>query len=195
MEFNPNLLLHIFNEIEGAEFIGIREYESKEKGIANYTVLVGASYANILKNDLKKLKSFDIKTLYAEHDKGLLHDNLDKMIKSIETRLLSDEEKDKLRAEGNATLNRSDAQSDAYDSTGTALRAKDENIHILGYVIAKEIIKPDESSGNKYSNTPNAQAKRAIEKGANLTQSKARTFIINQAQKIVIHKNEFQKTS
>lgn len=192
MEFNPNLLLAVFNDIGDSDFVLINGYENKNKGVSNYTVLVGASYQRILESDLKKLKHFNTTEIEKTFSKTLIDVQIEKMKDSISKRLLSEEEKDKLREQGDATIARSDAQSNAYDSTGTAMRVKDADVHIFGYVIAKELIKEDEVQG-KYSNTPAAQLRNAIEKGANLTQAKSRTFIVNQAQVIKIGRNEYTK--
>lgn len=200
LTFNPNLLLQIFKNMDGAQFIGIREYENANKGISNYTILVNASYARILENDLKKLQELPLSTLkklVGKYGKALIKKHLDAMILSLQTRMLSEDEKELLREQGNATLNRSDAQKNAYDSTDTAMKAKDEIVHITGLVVAKQVIKMDEVAEGKKPSIPtvSALAKKEIEKLANLTGSKYRTFKINQAQTIVISKHELMKTS
>ena len=54
--------------INGTSFVGVRNYENSKDEVSNQTFLVGINYANLLDNDLKTLKAFDIKPLIAKYD-------------------------------------------------------------------------------------------------------------------------------
>lgn len=56
-------LVAVTKQVAGVSFVGIKNYKSlnsNETEIANYTINVGASYENMLRNDEKKLQSFNV---------------------------------------------------------------------------------------------------------------------------------------
>lgn len=55
-------LVAVTKQVAGVSFVGIHNYKSlnsNETEIANYTINVGASYENMLRNDEKRLQSFN----------------------------------------------------------------------------------------------------------------------------------------
>lgn len=56
-------LVAVTKQVAGVSFVGIHNYKSlnsNETEIANYTINVGASYENMLRNDEKRLQGFNI---------------------------------------------------------------------------------------------------------------------------------------
>lgn len=56
-------LVAVTKQVAGVSFVGIKNYKSlnsNETEIANYTINVGASYENMLRNDEKRLQNFNV---------------------------------------------------------------------------------------------------------------------------------------
>jgi len=160
--------------IKGTSFVGVRNYSNKEGEISNQTFIVGINYNNLLKNDLLKLQQFDINTLKTSIDIETLKTALNELISSLETRLLSEENKAQLLSEGNSTLNRSKGQQDAYIHLAKGLKLQDNNLYIYGLMVRKQIIQPIEYKQVKSNDK--TIAKNIIKKGANLQETKYKQF-------------------
>ena len=160
--------------IKGTSFVGVRNYSNKEGEISNQTFIVGINYNNLLKNDLLKLQQFDINTLKTSIDIETLKTALNELISSLETRLLSEENKAQLLSEGNSTLNRSKGQQDAYIHLAKGLKLQDNNLYIYGLMVRKQIIQAIEYKQVKSNDK--TIAKNIIKKVANLQESKFKQF-------------------
>ena len=164
--------------IKGTSFVGVRAYENSKGEISNQTFLVGVNYANLLANDLKTLQSENIKkyvkSLKKIEDATIVDKAYNELVSSLEKRTASEEEKEKLRIANDSTMNRSDAQSEAYVSIAKGLRAKDDALYIYGLVVRKTVLKKGEyKTTNKQAKT---KIKEAIKTFAELRELNYRNF-------------------
>ena len=162
MNTKNEILKVVVKTVSGTSFVGLRGYESGknnkkciETSICNYTFLVGFSLENLLKKDLNKLNSLNITSLFSTDTKK--NDTYVKAYNelkiSLEKRLTSDEVKEILRANNDSTLNRSDAQKNAYthiakglkylniDRQGNNYPQGERPIYIYGLEVRKTVIK------------------------------------------------------
>ena len=164
--------------IKGTSFVGVRAYENSKGEISNQTFLVGISYANLLANDLKKLKSKSmlkyVKSLKKLQNAELVDKAYNELVTSLEKRTASEAEKEKLREENDATIRRSDAQIEAYTSIAKGLKVKDNSLYINGLVVRKTVLK----KGEYKKTNPQAKTliKNAIKEFAELRELKYRNF-------------------
>ena len=160
--------------ISGTSFVGVRGYENSKGEVSNQTFLVGVNYGKLLENDLKTLKAFDIMPLIKKYDKEVVVKAYTELLSSLVKRTASELEKAVLRATGDSTMNRSDAQSNAFESVAKGLKTKDENLYIYGLVVRKEILiegnYPTVKSGLK------TIVKKEIKKLAELKETKYKQF-------------------
>ena len=126
--------------INGTSFVGVRNYSNSKNEVSNQTFLVGINYANLLDADLKTLKAFDIKPLIAKYDIAIVTKAYTELLNSLIKRTASEFEKEILRAANDSTMNRSDAQSDAFESVAKGLKTKDNNLYIYGLCVKKTVL-------------------------------------------------------
>lgn len=160
--------------INGTSFVGVRNYENSNGEVSNQTFLVGIDYGKLLESDLETLKAFDIKPLIKEFDKEVVTKAYNELLTSLVKRTATELEKAILRENGDATINRSDAQSDAYVQLAKGLKAQGDNLYIYGLCVRKEVI----VSGD-YPTTNSREltiVKNRIKKDANLKETKYKQF-------------------
>jgi len=170
--------------IKGTSFIGIQGYENSSNEISNQVILLGANYRNAQIKDLNSYKNFDINSLVGEYDLDLLNKGLDQLISSLEKTMLKDDEKEALRLKNDATINRSDAQKDAYThiENGIKYHKDTDTLYIYGYIVSKKVIQ--KGSYKVVKSRPLTLAKNAIKKACNLRTTKFRQFKIENASKL-----------
>ena len=160
--------------IKGTSFVGVSGYTNSKGEVSNQTFLVGINYANLLDNDLKTLKAFDIKPLIKKYDKEVVTKAYTELLNSLIKRTASEFEKEILRASNDSTINRSDAQSEAYEVVAKGLKTKDNDLYIYGLCVRKTVIEAIEyPSVNSQLKTI---VKNEIKKLANLKETKFKQF-------------------
>ena len=160
--------------IKGTSFVGIRNYKNSQGEVSNQTFLVGINYGKLLQNDLDKLKAFDITPLIAKYDKETVANAYKELLTSLTIRTASEVEKEILRASGNATINRSDAQSDVYIDVAKGLKMQDNCLYIYGLSVRKKVIETIEYPTVK--SQLKTIVKNEIKKLANLQETKYKQF-------------------
>ena len=175
-------------EIKGTSFVGVRAYENKQGEISNQTFLVGFSYAQMLKKDLNKLISDEVynmvETLKADNDSELVAKAYNELITSLEKRTASEEEKEKLRLEGDKTIKLSDAQKDAFTPIAKGLKAKDNALYIYGLCVRKTILQKGEYKQTK--SQKKTIIKNKIKKFAELKDLKYKQFKLGNLEELKI---------
>ena len=126
--------------IKGTSFVGVRGYQNSKGEVSNQTFVVGINYGKLLENDLKTLQAFDILPLIKKYDNEVVSKAYSELLVSLTKRTASEFEKTLLRENNDSTINRSDAQSDAYTPLAKGLKSKDENLFIYGLCVAKNVI-------------------------------------------------------
>lgn len=160
--------------INGTSFVGVRNYENSKGEVSNQTFLVGIDYGKLLENDLETLKAFDIKPLIKEFDKEVVTKAYNELLTSLVKRTATELEQAILRANGDATMKRSDAQSDAYVQLAKGLKAQGDNLYIYGLCVRKEVL-----VNGDYPTTNSREltiVKNRIKKDANLKETKYKQF-------------------
>jgi hypothetical protein len=168
----------IFKKIKGTSFVGIRNYTSKSSGneVSNQTFLVGVNRTKRLQKDLAKLKGFDLKPVIDKYGKAVAEKAQLELIIALEKVLSSEEEKERLRAEGDSTIRRSDAQKDSYIQLANGLKMlkETEDIYVYGYMVKKtELV---EGEKKEVKSQPKTKAKRMIKKLAECDDRHYRSF-------------------
>lgn len=170
--------------INGTSFVGVRNYTNSQGEVSNQTFLVGINYANLLKNDLEKLKAFDIKPLIKKYDQEIVTKAYNELLTSLIKRTATELEKEILRAKGDLTIKLSDAQNEAYDHITKGLKAKDEQLYIYGLCVRKEVLEAVEYP------TTNSQlktiVKNEIKKLADLRETKYKQFKLGKLEELNI---------
>lgn len=164
---------------KGTSFIGVRNYENQKGEISNQTFLVGFSYVNHLNNDLTKLSNFDLSKVLVKfpNERLLVLKAYNELLESLVKRTSTEEEKDKLRAENDSTIARSDAQNDAYIHIGNGLKHKDETLYISGLMVRKTVI-GEKAEYPTVNSALKTIIKNHITKQAELKSQYYRTFIL-----------------
>jgi hypothetical protein len=183
MDKNLKLLVTA-KTIKGTSFVGIRDYENKQGEISNYTINAGITYENVLIHDFTNLKNKQkevLTILKKTYPIAVIQQAYNEVYNSLEKRLSDEQTKAKLRAEGDETIARSDAQINAYISLakGVKLHKDTMQLHVFGLVVKKTILEPIE-----YKQTKSREltiVKNKIEKLCEFKQAKYRTFIFNKA--------------
>ena len=160
--------------IKGTSFVGIRNYKNSQGEVSNQTFLVGINYGKLLQNDLDKLKAFDIAPLIAKYEKETVANAYKELLTSLTIRTASELEKEILRSSGNATINRSDAQSHAYVDVAKGLKMQDNCLYIYGLSVRKKVIEAIEYPTVK--SQLKTIVKNEIKKLANLQETKYKQF-------------------
>lgn len=185
MNAQSHILTAVAKTINGTSFVGVRYYENSKGEVSNQTVLAGISYMNVLKHDLDALiinKDKVIADLSKKHDNDLVEKAYAKVLTSLNKRLASEDVKEQLREQGDATIKQSDAQIDAYEKLAKGVkRHKDsDEIHVFGLVIRKEVIIKGEYTTTNSRELTIVQNK--IKKACGFKQGKYRTFKFNKAE-------------
>jgi len=170
--------------INGTSFVGVRNYENSKDEVSNQTFLVGINYANLLDNDLKTLKAFDIKPLIKKYDKEIVTKAYTELLNSLIKRTASEFEKEILRASNDSTIKRSDAQSDAYENVAKGLKMKDNNLYIYGLCVKKTVLV--EGNYPKVNSQLKTIVKNEIKKLANLKETKFKQFKLGNLEELNI---------
>jgi len=170
--------------IKGTSFVGIRNYKNSQGEVSNQTFIVGINYGKLLENDLAKLKAFDITPLIAKYDKETVSKAYQELLVSLVKRTATELEKEVLRANGDVTINRSDAQSEAYEHVAKGLKTQDGCLYIYGLAVKKTIIEAVEYP------TVNSQlktiVKNEIKKLADLKETKYKQFKLGELETLNI---------
>lgn len=164
----------VVKTIKGTSFVSVREYQNSKGEVSNQTFLVGFDYENMLKNDLAKLKAFDVNLLGEGVNKEVAQLGLNELIESLEKRLSSDEFKAQLLSEGDSTMIRSEAQKNAYTPVCKGLKMQDNNLYIFGLEVRKTVIVPIEYKA--VNSQPKTIAKKQIEKVEDVRSRKYKMF-------------------
>jgi len=174
--------------IKGTSFVGVRGYENKFEEVTNQTFVVGIDYANLLKNDLKKLTSIatmrNVVKMYQANEKAIVKKGYNELVKSLEKRTSSEEEKAKLLANGDKTIKASQAQKDAYINIAKGLRLNKEtrDLYLFGLCVRKTILEqgnyPTKKSQKK------TIIKNQIKKLAELKDTKIKNFKLGKAEEL-----------
>ena len=183
MDKNLKLLVTA-KTIKGTSFVGIRDYQNKQNEISNYTINAGISYENVLIHDFTNLKNKQteiVAVLKKSYPIAIIEKAYSEVYNSLEKRLSDEQTKAKLRAKGDETIARSDAQINAYINLakGVKLHKDTMQLHVFGLVVKKTILQPIE-----YKQTKSREltiVKNKIEKLCEFKQSKYRTFIFYKA--------------
>ena len=176
------VLVAVAKTIKGTSFIGIPRYENSKGEVSKYTLLVGINFANVLKSDMLSLlekKSELFIELAKNHKVELIAEAYDKVFKSLENRLASDEIKELLREENNETINRSDAQKEAFIhlAKGVKKHIATNVIYVHGLQIKKTVLEPIEYKAVNSKELTIVQNK--IRKFCDFKQEKYKTFKYN----------------
>ncbi len=160
--------------INGTSFVGIKHYENSKEELSNQTFLVGINYAKLLDADLKTLKAFDIKPLIKKFGKDVVTKAYNELLTSLIKRTATEFEKEILRSAGDSTINRSDAQSNAFESVAKGLKTKDNDLYIYGLCVRKTVlVKGNYKTVNSSLKTI---VKKKIKEDAELKETKFKQF-------------------
>jgi len=170
--------------INGTSFVGVRNYENSKDEVSNQTFLVGINYANLLENDLKTLKAFDIKPLIKKYDKEIVTKAYTELLNSLIKRTASELEKAILREANDSTIKRSDSQSEAYENVAKGLKMKDNNLYIYGLCVKKTVLV--EGNYPKVNSQLKTIVKNEIKKLANLKETKFKQFKLGNLEELNI---------
>lgn len=170
--------------IKGTSFVGVRNYTNSKGEVSNQTFLVGINYANLLQADLETLKAFDIQPLIAKYDKEVVAKAYNELLTSLIKRTATELEKEVLRANGDSTIARSDAQNEAYLHIAKGLKAQDENLYIYGLCVKKTVIEAIEYP--KVNSQLKTIVKNEITKLANLKEGKYKQFKLGKLEELNI---------
>jgi len=180
-------------EIKGTSFVGVRNYTNAQGEVANHTLLVGINYENHLRANLMKLGSFNIATMFAKYpnDRELVLKGYKQLLDSLEKRTASEKRKAELRAKGDSTIARSDAQRDAYFTICKGLRAKDQHLHINGIVVRKTVLVPIEYGADTRRDL--TKIKNDISRTAKLMSEKFKNFKLGRLETVNVQGVSIQK--
>jgi len=170
-----------FNGLNGAQFIGIKNYVSTKTGeVANFIVLTNYSVMEAKKKDLQTLESLthnDIEDIAEakELSKEVVFEALTELIASARKNLSENLE--------DRTVN-SQAQTDAYLHIGKSLKINKTNMEVflVGMFIDKQVIVPGKYP--KVNSRPKTIAKKAIAKHCDLRMNKYRNLKVGQIDRI-----------
>jgi hypothetical protein len=170
--------------IKGTSFVGIKGYENSKGEISNQTLLVGFNLTNLLKKDLETLKAFDIQPIIQKYGKEVATKAYSELLTSLAKRTATEEEKEQLRKNADATIKRSDAQIDAYITIAKGIKqgVLRKDIKVYGMVVRKEVL--IEGNYPSVNSAPKTLAKKDIQKQANLKQLKLRTLTFKDSKQV-----------
>lgn len=170
--------------IKGTTFVGVRGYTNAKGEVSNQTLLVGYNHINLLKKDLEILKALDIKTIIAKYGEEVATKAYSELLVSLAKRLATDEEKEELEKQNDATINRSNGQINAFTTIAKGIKQHNETkaLFVTGLAVNKTVLVKGEykvvKSGAK------KLAKDDITRLAGLKQSKIRRFVFKDINEI-----------
>lgn len=170
--------------IKGTSFVGVKNYTNKEGEVSNQTFIVGINYENLLKNDLEKLRNFDLSILKTDIDNETVKQAHNELVTSLEKRLADEETKAKLLAENDATIVASEAQKNAYQHLAKGLKMQDNTLYIYGLMVRKQVVKAIEYK--KVNSATKTVAKNLIKKAADLRETKYKIFKLGKLEELNI---------
>ncbi len=139
---NLQIIVSVKN-LNGNSFVGVRNYTNSANEVTNQVFVVGINYANMLKNDLKKMKEIStlrkVVKMFSKHDKILIKTAYNEIISSLEKRMMSEKEKQKLFLLGDKVMNYSNGQKGAYTPIAKGLKAKENNLYIYGLCVRRTV--------------------------------------------------------
>ena len=139
---NLKIIVSVKN-LNGNSFVGIRNYTNSANEVSDQVFVVGINYGNLLKNDLKKMKSIStlrkVVKMFSKHDKNLVKTAYNEVVSSLQKRMLSEEEKQKLFLLGDKVMNYSNGQKGAYTPIAKGLKAKDNQLYIYGLCVRRTV--------------------------------------------------------
>ena len=102
-------IVSLFSELNGASFVGIRNYVSEKSGeIANFVVIANFSYANAIEHDLKALQNFSIFDINEISKLGfsveLIKQAIDKLKTSFENNINTETQSNQSKGQQDAYL-------------------------------------------------------------------------------------------
>lgn len=166
-----------FSTLNGASFVGIRNYTSKGTGeVSNHVVNANFNYSNAVKKDLGKLNNHTEADILAIANGGTFPESL---VEQAIAKLTASFEKN-LNPETKS--NQSKGQTDAYMRINNCMKLHIESgqIHVFALGITKEVLVKGEYKVTKSRELTLAQ--NAVKKHFNFTTSKYRNFIVNEKQ-------------
>ena len=177
-----------FSEIGGTSFVGVRNYTNSANEISNQTFVVGINYTTLLNHDLKQLKSGNVKRnivqLYKENNKLVVKNAYNELVLSLIKRTATEQEKEILRQQNDSTINRSDAQTDAYVNVAKGLRLKDNELYLFGLMVNKKVITKGEYKEVKQQEKTIIKDK--IKRIAELRELKLKNFKLGNVNELII---------
>jgi hypothetical protein len=173
-------LVAVAKTIKGNAFSFIPNYLTEKGDKADYWVQLGYSHENAMLFDFQALadnKDKIFETLSKDFDVETITLAYNEMYASLEKRLSSEEFKEKLRLQNDATINRSDAMNDAFTFLAKGIFRHNESgeIHVKGLQVKKRVILKSESS-YKEPVSDKAKIKAKIPFICEFRQSKIRSF-------------------
>lgn len=176
-EVTKSIVEVLFNNINGNSFVSINNYLSSAGEVSNRVIQVGVNRSKRLAADLETLKGFDVTEVAEKYGKVVADKAKLEMIISLQKVLASEKEKEVLRAQNDATINRSDAQLDAYyviQEKGLKIHKETKDVYVWGYTQSKEVLV--EGVYKVVKSQAKTLAKKMITKQANLKDSTFRLF-------------------
>jgi len=185
LKTKDTVLVAVATTIKGTSFIYVKEYFSKTSGLVNnYSLQLGFSNENAIMNDfeiIKNSKEIVFENLKDKYSIIEIEKAFNELYTSLEKRSSSEEIKEKLRLENDSTINRSDAQNDAYIhlAKGVKMNKETRKIYIIGLEIKKTFVEKrvDVKPTNSKTNTI---IKKEITKFLKFRQNKIRNFIFDE---------------
>ena len=176
--------LVVAKTINGTSFVGVRGYQNSKGEVSNQTIFVGFLLSNLLKKDLETLKAFDLTPIIKKYGEEVATKAYEELLVSLAKRTATEEEKEALRKENDATIKRSDAQTDAYTQLAKGIKQHNDTkeIHVFGLCVAKKVLV--EGVYPSVNSRPKTLAKKEIQKLADLKQLKYRTLRFKEADSV-----------
>ena len=177
---SENQLVVTAETTKRATIIGVNAYTNKQGEISNQRLIGGITYEKCLVKDFKSLndkRKFVFNRLSKKYSLELIAQAYNELHLSLEKRLSSPEIKEILRQQNDSTVNRSDAQIDAYTQIAKGVKFHKENkeYHVFGLVFAKKVLVSIEYK--KVNSKELTICKNEIQKLCNFRQLKYRNFI------------------
>lgn len=173
---NNSIVKVLFSSINGNSFVAINNYLSSAGEVSNRVIQVGVNRTKRLEKDLVKLQNYDISEVVEKFGKVVAEKAHLELIISLQKVLATEVEKDVLRAQNDATINRSDAQIDMYTviEKGMKVHNESKDLYVYGYTQSKEVLVP--GVYKEVKSQAKTLAKNAIKYGAKLQDNDYRLF-------------------
>ncbi len=183
MKTSEKILSAVASTVKGTSFVSISNYFSKTSGDTNnYLIQLGYSHENAMLNDFSVLKEKQneiFSTFEKEYNTDLIKTAYAELYESLEKRLSSDETKEKLRLQNDSTINRSDAQSDAFVTIAKGVKQNKETLllHIVGLEVRKKLVEKSEIEKKETKSSDKTILKNKIKKHCEFREAKIRSFV------------------